>query len=85
MSQHKNPKKCCGPREFVELLEQLMCNICHQHEASDHVSMKALDEEALLIKRDLTDYLLVNNIQAGVAVYGEDSAIHPNATYRPPQ
>lgn len=64
----------CTPREFVDLLDHLIqkriTELANPREVP-RVDSRQLFEEAEVVKRQLTDYLLVNSKEVGIVVQGE--------------
>jgi len=64
MNQARQPKTCCNPRDVVEAIDEM---IALRLAIRDELEPEAqLEERIEVLKRMITDYLLVNNIQKGV-------------------
>ena len=63
------PPKACNPRQFVDMLDELIVRRILFHEGAG-IDRDAA-EEIELLKRHLTDYLLVNDKRGGLYVQGE--------------
>jgi len=77
----KDPKTCCNPRDVVDAIQQMIDISILLNSTNPYVGERVQKMEELeLLRRKITDYLLVNSTQKGVYKDPEyePPAIRPN-------